>query len=444
MVALGFGFMHLGLTACTAMAAILVWVIIAVAFITILILAAMLLKEELRVVVLVAADLALAEHKMRREKMRRISITPRNNWQKAVENLGFGFHTTDVPYWNENAYYEFTMPEVLQIENATTQLWEMCLEAVQYVIDNDLFTKFCIPSFFVPHIQNSWNEDHASIYGRFDLVLNNGEIKLLEFNADTPTSIYEAGIVQWFWLQDFDKTKDQFNSIHEKLIDYWKYVKDYLHDGVLHFTCLKNSLEDLTTVEYMRDCAIQAGLSTKLIFIEDIGWDGNAQVFLDLEEVAIKNIFKLYPYEWMINEEFAQNILLDKNKTFWIEPSWKMILSNKAILPILWQLFPNHPLLLKASFDKNDFTSYAKKPILSREGANIQLVENQKEIVSTDGEYGSEGYIYQELYKLPNFENNYAVIGSWVIGQQSVGIGIRESDGLITNNLSRFVPHLIV
>ena len=125
-------------------------------------------------VVLVAADLALAEHKMKREKMRRISITPRNNWQKAVENLGFGFHTTDVPYWIESAYYEFTMPEVLQIENATTQLWEMCLEAVQYVIDNDLFTKFCIPSFFVPHIQNSWNEDHASIYGRFDLVLNNG------------------------------------------------------------------------------------------------------------------------------------------------------------------------------------------------------------------------------------------------------------------------------
>jgi glutathionylspermidine synthase len=375
--------------------------------------------------------------------MQRNTTTPRNNWQQAVEKLGFGFHTTDVPYWDESAYYSFTIQEINTIEKATEQLWQMSVEAVQYVIDNQLFSQFCIPENFVDHIKNSWDNDYPSIYGRFDLAYADGQIKLLEFNADTPTSIYEAGIVQWFWLQDFDKNKDQFNSIHEKLIAYWAYLKNYLHQGILYFTCVKNSLEDLTTVEYMRDCAIQAGLQTKLIFIDDIGWDDEQSIFVDVDDEPIKNIFKLYPYEWMLKEEFGNNILFDANKIFWIEPSWKMILSNKAILPILWELFPNHELLLPCFFDKNNLQSYAKKPILSREGANVALVKNNETIESTSGEYGAEGYVYQQLIDLPNFDGNYPIIGSWIIGQQAAGIGIRESTSRITDNLSRFVPHLI-
>jgi glutathionylspermidine synthase len=289
----------------------------------------------------------------------------------------------------------------------------------------------------------SWNEDHPAIYGRFDLCFKNGQIKLLEFNADTPTSLYEAGIVQWFWLQDFDKSKDQFNSIHEKLIDQWRYLKPYLHKGQLHFSCLKETLEDLTNVEYLRDCAMQAGITTQLIFIDDIGWDSHREIFVDMEGMPIKNLFKLYPWEWLVNEGFGNNILVDKNSIFFIEPAWKMILSNKAILPLLWQLYPNHPHLLAAYFGKENLTDYVKKPILSREGANINLAVNNNIVLQTDGEYGEEGYIYQDLFALPNFHGNYPVIGSWVIGQQPAGIGIREADNLITDNLSRFVPHII-
>jgi glutathionylspermidine synthase len=375
--------------------------------------------------------------------MIRIQITPRNNWQAAVEKLGFGFHTTDVPYWNEAAYYEFTMAEITKIENATLELWDMCLKVVQYVIDKKLYSQFAIPEFIVPYLEDTWNNDHPSIYGRFDLAFNNNEIKLLEFNADTPTSIYEAAIVQWFWLQDFDKNKDQFNSAHEKLIEYWRYVKPYLNPGTLYFTCVKNSLEDLTTVEYMRDCAIQAGLETQLVFIDEIGWDDANNCFVDIENQEIKNIFKLYPYEWLLNEAFGKNILKDVNKIFWIEPAWKMILSNKAILPILWQLFPYHPLLLPSYFDRNTLMDYVRKPLLSREGANIEIFKNEKVLEKTDGDYGAQGYIYQQYFELPKYNNHYAIIGSWVIGQQAAGIGIRESKNLITNNISMFVPHII-
>lgn len=375
--------------------------------------------------------------------MQRIKTTPRHNWEKAVEKLGFGFHSTQVPYWDESAYYRFSMNEILELENATATLWDMCLNAVQFVIDEGRYAQFHIPEWFVPQIERSWNEDHPSIYGRFDLAYKDGQIKLLEFNADTPTSIYEAGIIQWYWLQDFDKSKDQFNSIHEKLVDYWGYLKQYLHPGLLHFSCVKRSLEDLTTTEYLRDCAIQAGIDTQLVFIDDIGWDEDRKVFADLEEREIRNIFKLYPYEWMVQDSFGKKIIEDSNRALWIEPAWRMILSNKAILPILWHLYPNHPYLLKSYFDQGDLVQYARKPILSREGANITLVKQEQTLQQTGGEYGAEGYIYQDLFELPSFDGQYPVIGSWVIGQQPAGIGIRENDTLITNNVSRFMPHLI-
>jgi len=376
--------------------------------------------------------------------MQRITTNPRNNWQQAVEQLGFGFHTTNVPYWDESAYYECKMDEVLFIEKATAELWDLCLGAVQHVIDSGLYSRFAIPEAFIPYIEKSWSEDHPAIYGRFDLAYRDGQLKLLEFNADTPTSLYEAGIVQWFWLQDLDKTKDQFNSIHEKLIAYWKYLKTFLHPGPLHFTCVKQSLEDLTNTEYMRDCAMQAGLETRLIFIDDIGWDQDTSTFVDMGGDPIKNIFKLYPWEWMIHEAFGENILEDKNQAFWVEPAWKMLLSNKAILPVLWELYPDCPYLLPAYFEPGRLTSYVKKPILSREGANISIIQNNAVVQDTSGEYGKEGYIYQELFPLPSFNGNYPVIGSWIVGQEPAGIGIREANTLVTDNLSRFIPHLIV
>ncbi len=376
--------------------------------------------------------------------MQRISITPRNNWQETVENLGFGFHTTDVPYWDESAYYSFTLKEIEKLETVSIELWDMCLKAVQHVIDNNLFSLFKIPEFMVSHIIGTWNNDAPAIYGRFDLCFDGiMEPKLLEFNADTPTSLFEASIIQWFWLKDFDEPKDQFNSIHEKLIEYWRYLKNYLYEDKLYFTCVKGSLEDYTTVAYMQDCAIQGGIETSFIHIEDIGWDNNNSYFVDLDNQPIQNIFKLYPYEAMVVDDFGKNIITDNSKTYWIEPSWKMILSNKAILPILWQLFPYHKNLLPSYFTRGNLINYVKKPLLSREGVNITIVEGEKIIAHSEGDYGDEGFIFQDLCKLPNFDGNFPVIGSWIIGQQSAGIGIRESDGLITNNLSRFIPHLI-
>ncbi|MDP4210294.1 MAG: glutathionylspermidine synthase family protein [Bacteroidota bacterium] len=377
--------------------------------------------------------------------MRRISAPVRENWKKRVEDIGFGFHTINGTYWDESAYYSFTNEQIEVLESTTSELFDRCLDAVQYVIDNQLYHLFKIAPRFIPLIEKSWNEEHPSIYARFDLVYDGVHPpKMLEFNADTPTSLYEASAVQWYWLEDVEPGADQFNSIHEKLTDYWRHLKSYLNEGKLYFTCLNDNQEDLTTVEYLRDCAIQAGLDTGFIYLEDLGWNSLSNQFVDIEERPITNIFKLYPWEWLIRDEFGGNILLDRSNTLWIEPAWKMVLSNKAILPILWQLFPNHPNLLASYFDNSNLKyDYVKKPILSREGENVSIVKNGSLIASTEGNYGSEGFIFQEYCPLPQFKGNYPVIGSWVIGCEPAGIGIRETNTLITDNLSRFIPHVI-
>jgi glutathionylspermidine synthase len=211
-------------------------------------------------------------------------------------------------------------------------------------------------------------------------------------------------------------------------------------DGRVYFTCAMDSAEDRGNLDYLRDTAMQAGLDPRPIDIADIGWDGAR--FVDLEESAIAALFKLYPWEWMAREAFGAH-LLEPGLTV-IEPAWKMLLSNKAILPVLWEMFPGHPNLLEASFEPGRFaTDFVKKPLYSREGANVAITTDGRTI-EAPGEYGEEGFIWQAYGELGRFDGNYAVIGSWVVGGEPAGIGIREDATPITRDTSRFVPHYFV
>ncbi|MEP6781850.1 MAG: glutathionylspermidine synthase family protein, partial [Gemmatimonadaceae bacterium] len=302
----------------------------------------------------------------------------------------------------------------------------------------------------VPMIEASWANDVPSLYGRFDFVFNGiGEPVMLEYNADTPTSLVEAALAQWYWLQEKLPGKDQFNSLHERLIGLWKYLKPYMQGELLHLVSL-DDVEDGMTVAYIRDCAEQAGIKTDHILISDIGVTEDG-FFVDLENRVIECCFKLYPWEWLAHEAFAPTMTKIGARMQWIEPAWKMLLSNKGILPILWELNEGHPNLLASSFDSVDtvlWEAYVKKPILSREGAGVTVTLFDQTLAETGTQgYGEEGYVYQALASVPNFDGNRPVIGSWAIGQEegnvAGGIGVRESSSLITDNMSRFVPHVI-
>ena len=375
--------------------------------------------------------------------MIRKTINPRENWKATTEKQGLIYNTLDDgnPYWDESAYYEFKTSEIDAIEEATNNLHQLYLEAGQYIIDHNWFEKLGVPNTIIPLIKEAWDKEPPALYGRFDLGYDGKKIKLLEYNADTPTALLEASVIQWYWLQDLFPMYDQFNSIHDKLVAKWTDLKDYV-DPKIYFAHLNNN-EDFMTVAYLAETAQNAGLGTKLILMEDIGWDERSKFFVDLENNPMKTIFKLYPYEWLVNEQYAAFFRESINYTQWIEPVWKMMWSNKAILALLWELNPGHENLLPTYFTSQKFNgNYVKKPILSREGANIDIIGDEHLIAATGGEYGEEGFVFQELFNLPEFDGNYPVIGSWMIDQEAAGIGIRESKTLITDNKSRFVPHL--
>ena len=375
--------------------------------------------------------------------MERKERTPRPDWHQKVEDVGFHFHTFDGEvYWDERACYRFTSEEVDRLELATGELQTRCIEAAERVIAKGDYGRFAIPEDFHALIEQSWNDDEKSLYGRFDLSWDGrGEPKMLEYNADTPTALLEASVVQWYWLKDVYPQHDQFNSIHERLIERWKDMRPQLPAmGPVHFTGDASSAEDQGTLDYLRDTAMQAGIETRDLDIAAVGWDGRR--FVDLDGQPISALFKLYPWEWLVREEFGQHLRARAARV--IEPAWKMLLSNKAILPVLWEMFPGHPNLLPASFEPGKFASdYVKKPLYSREGANVSISAGGRTL-ETPGEYGEEGYIWQAYHELPRFSGNYTVIGSWIVGEEPAGIGIREDDSPVTRNTSRFVPHYFV
>jgi glutathionylspermidine synthase len=374
--------------------------------------------------------------------MRRIQATPREDWQHKVQEVGLTWHTGEQPYWNESAFYEFTAKEVDVLEAATNELEKMTLAAAQHIIDRQLYRQMAIPEIAIPLIESSWEAEPPSLYGRFDLAYDGvNPPKLLEYNADTPTSLLEAAVVQWHWMQDVFPKRDQFNSIHERLLALWQELKPYLPGRHVDF-CSMDDAEDGMTVTYLEDLARQAGLETSIFPIDEIGWDGGG--FVGPDDRPLGAVFKLYPWEWMVREEFGKHV--GNAPTMWIEPPWKMLLSNKGILPVLWKLYPRHPNLLEASFDGPGLMmSWVKKPLLGREGANVTLHQPGKDI-QTEGDYGAEGYIYQEMAPIQPFDGQYPVLGSWVIGHEegntAGGIGIRESAIPVTTNTSQFVPHL--
>ena len=385
--------------------------------------------------------------------MQRISCDERSDWRQRAEAVGFDFHTiNDKPYWDERAYYGFTLQEIENdLESPTNELDGMCRELVsRAVADERMMNVLQIPRPYWNWLAASFKRGDASLYGRFDICYDgNGPAKLLEYNADTPTAAFETGVFQWQWLEDakarniVPKDADQFNSLHERLIGGWKQIGKGRR---LHLTGMLDAPEDHGTLAYLEDTARQAGLDTKMLEITAVGRSPRG-LFVDLEDQPIELLFKLYPWEWMMREKFGAS--LPGAPTQFVEPPWKAILSNKGILPLLWAMFPRHPNLLPAYFENDPKAaelgnSYARKPLYSREGANVALVADGKTVDQDEGPYGAEGYVRQALAPLPEFNGNHTVLGSWFANGQACGLAVREDENAITKNTSRFLPHAII
>ncbi len=406
--------------------------------------------------------------------MQKTSLPERPNWRDHAQEVGFTFADMHgEPYWDETSAYAFTLDQIeTDIEDPATELHSMCREAAAQIIGSEeLMERLAIPEEHRDLVAQSWRDADPEIYGRFDFAYDGeGPAKLLEYNADTPTSLYESAAFQWQWLEDqlaagvLPEGTDQFNGIHEALVA--RFADVFEPDSDLHFTAVAGNPEDYGTVEAMGWAAREAGLGAHYCDLDKIALSEDGQ-FLDDEDRRIAVLFKLYPWEDLLRDEYAAHIA--GSGCLFLEPAWKTTLSNKGLLPVLWQMFEGHPNLLPAFFEQDIAeamsgqgsaasdcaTAYdraqaqlaaghVRKPILSREGASVSIYKAGEILEqSSNTEYAEHPRIIQAYAPLPEFDGFRPVVGAWIIGQTCAGIGMREDRSRITQDLSRFKPHYI-
>jgi len=380
---------------------------------------------------------------------------------KFLEEIGFFWHTDpdNTPYV-ASEIVEITSDEADAYYEAANELYEMYTEAGDYVIENELFHEIGIPFNLVEAVKMSWDNDvHWHLYGRFDFAggIDGKPIKLIEFNADTPTSLFETSILQWAMLKLNDMEEShQFNNLYEALGDNFKRlitmeesVEDFdeRYDGwKILFSSVRDNEEEESTVKLLQTIASEAGYETEFAYIDDVEFSAEEGVFYNDENYEYW--FKLIPWEDIAIEESDLAMLLTQmmqnQKAIILNPAYTLMFQSKAFMKILWDLYPNHPLLLETSFDPLEGKAQVEKRIFGREGANTVIVdENHKVMAETDGEYGEFGVIYQEYVELPTDDNGESYQAGVFFAYEGCGLSYRRG-GLILDNYSKFVGHRVV
>lgn len=398
--------------------------------------------------------------------MRKVAGVGRPDWKARAEAAGFVFHTMHgEPYWDESSAYAFTLEEIeTRLEDPSTELHGMVRAAVARIVgDEAAMARLGIPEPHMDFVAGSWRAGEAELYGRMDLAYDgDGPAKLLEYNADTPTSLYETGHFQWDWLEgardagSIPAGADQLNRLQEALTERLAAICPAGEN--IHFAAIAGVAEDYANVETLAYAARDAGLGAHYVEMGQIGIDPSGRL-VDEEARIIGTLFKLYPWEDFLRDDGAD--ALAASGTRFIEPPWKALVSNKGILAVLWEMFEDHPNLLPTFFaddaehgssgwDRADAAGHfargtVRKPLFSREGASVRIVGPDGALVeaSENAAYDAHPQIVQAYAPLPDMGGFHPVMGTWIVGETCVALGIREDKSRITQDLSRFKPHYI-
>lgn len=322
-----------------------------------------------------------------------------------LESIGFSWHTDNdgTPYASAELV-EISSKQADEYYEAVNQLYDMFVNAAQYVIDNDLFFELGIPYNLIDLIKQSWENDvHWHLYGRFDLAggLDGKPIKLIEFNADTPTAVFETAILQWAILKQngLDEAA-QFNDLFDGLVENFKRLMTLDDDTSefdelyaqnpykILFTCIEGNSEDEATTRLIQACANRAGFNTRFAYIHEISFDDENGIFVDGQNYEF--LFKLIPWEQIAVDEgelglILQNIIKNQ-KAIILNPAYTLLFQSKGIMKILWDLYPNHPLLLHSSYEPLANKKQVKKPFLAREGANVSIISQDGVVLEKTAE----------------------------------------------------------
>ncbi len=375
-----------------------------------------------------------------------------------LEKIGFLWHSDiDGSNYIADELVVLSKQEAKAFEDAANELYDMFVEAGDFIIENNLFHEIGIPFNLVDLIKKSWESDvHWHLYGRFDFAggVDGVPIKLLEFNADTPTALFESAILQWAIVKENNlQEKAQFNFIYEALLDNFKRIVtlsedtsnfEELYEGWnFLFSSIKGNIEEENTTRFLEYIAKNAGFSTNFAYIDEVEFDEEGIYYQDKK---YELWFKLIPWEDIAIDEPDLAVLLtsivNNQEAIIFNPAYTLMFQSKAFLKVLWDLFPNHPLLLETSFEPLN-KMQVRKPIFGREGGDVAILNEKGEVLEEKKDiYGSMKMIYQEYTPLPCDERGNFYQAGVFYAYEACGVGFRRG-GKILDNMSKFVGHII-
>jgi glutathionylspermidine synthase len=379
---------------------------------------------------------------------------------KSLEELGFTWHTdSDGTKYVSDELLHVSDEEAEAYYEAANTIYDMYVQAAEFVIDNDLFFELGIPFNLIESIKKSWENDvHWHIYGRFDFSggIDGEPIKLIEFNADTPTGLFETAILQWALLKHNDMDEErQFNNIYQAIADNFRRLItlfddtekfDELYDGwKILFSSIEGNDEEETTTKLLRQIATDAGFATGFEFLQNVGFDEEG--IHDSEDNPYEYWFKLYPWEDIGSDEpelaVTLNEIMNNQKAIILNPAYTLLFQSKGILKILSDLFPDSPYLLKTSFEPLE-GAYVEKRVFGREGANTKIVDANGDIIAqSDGVYENYKPVYQEYTEFMKDVHANSYQAGVFFAYEACGLGFRRG-GKIMDNMSKFVGHVLV
>lgn len=389
-------------------------------------------------------------------KLRKITPLSRDY----LEQIGFSWHTDeDGSDYIESELVELTQQQAEAFYAAANELYDMYVAAAQYVIDNDLFSELEIPFNLIEAIKMSWENDvHWHLYGRFDLAggIDGKPIKLIEFNADTPTCLFETAILQWAALKQnsLDEGR-QFNNLYEALSENFKRLVtlgeeteefENLYEGwKILFSSVRGLDEEEKTVRLLQSAAEAAGFVTNFAYADEVEFDDESGIWFNRENYEYW--FKLIPWESIAIEESALALyltnIMKNQKAIILNPAYTLLFQSKGIMKVLWDLFPNHPLLLQSDFTSLPNVKQVRKPFLAREGANVTIFdENGRVVANNGGEYEEGKFLWQEFNEFCKDEAGAKYQAGVFFAYEACALGFRKG-GEILGNSSKFVGHLI-
>ncbi|MDX5422666.1 MAG: glutathionylspermidine synthase family protein [Hymenobacteraceae bacterium] len=344
--------------------------------------------------------------------------------------------------------------EADELLDAADTLYNMMVQAVPEGLPDDFLKILGIPENLWSMVRQSWSDDrHWHLYGRFDLAQTPEGPKLLEFNADTATSIPETAVVQWASLAAAGKNDaKQYSGLYEALVEQlktWRMLNDDLPPALL-LTYIGASAEDETNCAVIAQAATEAGFEAHLCPIEDVSISTEGAEKGVWAQVGAEQwrqfpfLFKLLPWEqiaWEEPELLESLEFLSRTRTVVIaNPAYTLLFQSKGMLAWLWKAYPYHPLLLETDLAPLS-GKYIRKPYFGREGQSVEVVDRVR-VTKVEGEYDKQQQVYQRWCELPEDSKGKQYQAGVFWAGEGCAIGFRREKGIITN-LSQFVPHLV-